>query len=156
MYGEYDKGIAEIQKVLDMNPDDPLGLFDMGMTLAGAGKYEEAIATHKRLYEKNPDNPRWGIKWPLASSYALAGQRDEALEIVAEVEARDTMTPWHAFGLAVVYACLGDKEKSFQWLAFRPSHGWYPWIRVFPWFEPLWDDPRFPALLSELNLPPLE
>ena len=115
--------------------------------------HQDAIAAHERLAEVFAWNKMWGSKWPLAHSYALAGRRDEALQIVAELEAEE-VNAWSAFGLAVVYAALGDKDKAFRWLAFERPHAWLPWIRVFPWFRSLWDDSRFLDLLNKLNLPP--
>jgi hypothetical protein len=73
---------------------------------------------------------------------------------LAELEADPT--PWDVFFIAEIYAVLGEKDQVFRWLetAFEPpQHSYVPWIKHFPGFKPLRDDPRFADLLRRMNLP---
>ncbi|MGI9541903.1 MAG: hypothetical protein ACR2MX_01515, partial [Cyclobacteriaceae bacterium] len=55
----------------------------------------------------------------------------------------------------LTYVSLGDLNEAFYWLDFQPSDVWLPWIRTWPDFEPMRQDPRFKQFLKEKNLPPV-
>jgi serine/threonine protein kinase/Tfp pilus assembly protein PilF len=148
--GNIEAAETEIQKALEQNPNNLQGWFNLGDLYAAEGKYEEAIAAHKKLLPIGVP-----MKWPLGFDYARSGQKEEAWKIVAELETAEVI-PWTALGLAVLYSALGEKDKAFQWLDFRPPHSYLPWIRVIDWVDPLRDDPRFHELLHRMNLPPVE
>jgi hypothetical protein len=61
--------------------------------------------------------------------------------------------PWTAWGLACIYAALGDNDAAFRWLSFEPAHAWIPWARTSSLFHGLRDDPRFDELLQRFHLP---
>jgi TolB-like protein/Tfp pilus assembly protein PilF/predicted Ser/Thr protein kinase len=143
--GNYEEAIAEIQKVFKLNPDNRLALFLLANVYADAGRFEEAVATHEKIT---------GFWWSLARLYAEVGREEEAREIMAKLE--EEPNPLRAFGLAACYTALGEKDKAFQWLAYEPHHAWVPAVRIFSWFTPLRDDPRFEELLRKMNLPELE
>ena len=54
----YDEAIAARRRAIEVNPDDPSLLTDLGMTLGKAGRFGEAIATLQQAYEANPRDPR--------------------------------------------------------------------------------------------------
>ena len=143
--GNYEEAIKELQKVFKLDPDDRLATWVLALVYADAGRYDEAVATHEKIN---------GLWWSLARLYAEVGREDEAREIMAKLEEKPD--PLRAFGLAACYTALGDKDKAFQWLNYKPHHAWMPAFRIFSWFAPLHDDPRFHDLLKKMNLPPLE
>jgi tetratricopeptide (TPR) repeat protein len=144
------EAIEEAQKSLELNPDFATGLSVLGRAYVEKGMYEEAIAAHQKLVEVAP--LRGG---DLGRTYALAGQRDEARKMLAELEKRKA-TPFVAFELAILYTALGEKDEAFRWLNYEHPHAFFPWFRVLPEFESLRDDPRFKVLLRKMNLPDLE
>jgi len=145
--GQYEEAIDEARKSLELDPDFPIGWLVLGRVYVAKGMYEEAIAAHQKLVEVAPRR-----RWNLGCTYALAGRRDEALKILAELE-KEEATPFGAWGLASLYTALGEKDEAFRWLAYEEPHAFVPWVRVLPLFEPLWDDPRFKDLLRRMNLP---
>ncbi len=147
--GQRDKAIEEAQKSLDLAPDFPVALSVMGSVYAEKGMYREAIKEHQKAAELSPE---W--RSGLGLTYAKAGRLDEARSLLAELEADPT--PWDVFFIAEIYAVLGEKDQAFRWLeaAFEPpQHSYVPWIKHFPGFKPLRDDPRFADLLRRMNLP---
>jgi len=56
--------------------------------------------------------------------------------------------------MAMIYAGLGKKDESFQWLdqAYRERWDRLPWIKIEPEYDSLRDDPRFSALLNKMGL----
>jgi serine/threonine protein kinase/Tfp pilus assembly protein PilF len=145
--GQYDKALEEAQKCLKLKEGYALGWFIIGNAYAARGMYKEAIEAHKNAVK---GDARW--KYGLGRSYALAGQMDEARKILAELE-KEPPSPFGAWGLAIMYATLGENDKAFKSLEYQPAHAWIPWFRVDPEFIPLRNDPRFKELLRKYDLP---
>ncbi len=148
--GRYDEALEEVQKALALSPNSWHGLYVLGNTYADAGRYEEAIATDRKAASLYPY-----LRFLLGRAYAMAGQRDEALKILAELE-KEEANPFGAWGLAVLNTALGNKDEAFRWLNYEHPHAWFPWVRVDPQFVLLRNDPRFKDLLRKMNLPELE
>ncbi len=60
-----------------------------------------------------------------------------------------------AWGLAMIYASLGDNDRAFEWLekAYAVHHFSLAFIKVEPAFDALHADPRFRELLRRMNFP---
>jgi tetratricopeptide (TPR) repeat protein len=146
--GRYEEALAEVQKVLEMNPNYPFGLFVLGSAYAGLGRYEEAIEAHQKGLAISP-----GFENGLAVAYALTGQRDKALEIAAELE--EINITWYTYGIAEIYAVLGDHDKAVYWIeeAYNRQQDFVPWFKDNVLFKPLYDNPRFKEIIKHLNLP---
>ena len=146
--GQYEKAIEEAKKSLELNPDFPFGLWLLGAVYADEGMYKEAIAVHQRA---DAAGPEW--RWVLPRTYALAGRRDEARKLAAQLGKRSD--PIYTWGLAEVYAAMRDKDEAFRWLeaGYKIHWSWMPWIRQNPAFKLLRDDPRFQELVRRMNLP---
>lgn len=146
--GDHDQAIEEALKALELVPDFPVGLANLGDAYEAAGMYEEAIPIRQKAGELNP-----AYKWGLGHTLALAGQRDEALQVAAELESQPDV--WNTWGLAEIYTALGDKDEAFRWLeaAYEQHHPYIQWLRRNINFEPLHDDPRYEDLAQRLELP---
>ena len=59
------------------------------------------------------------------------------------------------FDIAVIYAGLGAKTPTFEWLdkAYEDHSTWLSWIKVDPRFDSIRDDPRYRDLLRRMRLP---
>ena len=100
----------------------------------------------------NPD-----LRWPLARTYALAGQTDEAWRVLTtflEEEPRPTGSP-AGWWVAEVYAALGDTDEALQWLeaAYRERSSLMPWVKDNPAYTPLHSDQRFQDLVRRIDPP---
>jgi serine/threonine-protein kinase len=145
--GQYDKGLEEARRCLKLKDDYALGLLIMGYCYDGKKMYKEAIAAHEKACRIFP-----GWKYALGWTYAQAGRMDDAKRILAEYE-KEEPSPFGAFALSVLYTAVGDNDKAFQWLDYKPTHAWGPAFRVDPQFYPLRRDPRFKEMLRKFNLP---
>jgi tetratricopeptide (TPR) repeat protein len=142
----YDKAIEAFQKSLEVNRDFPWALRMLGYAYDAKGMYEQAIATHEKAVSLDPS-----MKADLAYTYALAGRKDRALQIAAELEKGGS--PRNKVDLARIHTALGNTEEAFRWLRDESGKPRTPWIKT-PWFEPLSGDPRFQDMLKRLNVPP--
>ena len=148
-FGRYEESLIYADNALKANPKFPMAFYVKGMVYSNMGRHEEAIET-----QQNIDIPRSGFAWGLGVAYALADQRDKALEIAAEIEKRQNRR-WFTWGLAEIYAALGDNDMAIQWIeeAYKLRHDFIPWLRVNPQYKNLLDDPRVKEIIIKLDLP---
>jgi len=146
----YDEAIQEANKSLELMPNFPSSLHILGCAYAAKGIFDKAIDVHQRAGEISID---W--KWGLGYTYALAGRKEEALAVAAELEKQSKI--WHAWGLAEIYTALGEKDKAIYWIeeAFKQKQNCLQmqFIKRDRIFKPLHSDPRFVNLVKRLNLP---
>lgn len=151
---DLDKALAEAQKAVAIAPEFPWSLHVLGGVYAAKGMYDEALAIHERLRPIMPNVANWGF----ASTYILLGRRDDALRVALELAQNPGQKD--LLYLALIYSNLDDKAEALDWLeAAHDAHvDWFPWIgaRAGSDFtrplEILSDEPRFQALIAELNL----
>jgi tetratricopeptide (TPR) repeat protein len=146
--GRYDEAISEADRTLLVNPDYPMGFYVKGLSLAKTGKYSEGIDILK-----NKCNIGTGFESGLGVAYALAGEKEKSLQVASEME--KMKITWNTWGLANIYAALGDKEKAMYWTeqAYKGRHDFTPWFRYDSQLKILFDDPRFLDIIKKLNLP---
>lgn len=136
--GRYDDAVATLQRVYAVEPDLPIVKVYLGRALMFAGNLAQAIP----LLE-DPKSMHYA-----AHAYVRAGRRADA-EKLAVTHAG------YPQRLAVIYAALGDKDRTvamLELMAVDEPH------RVaidlsFPEFALLRGDPRLGALRKKLNLP---
>jgi tetratricopeptide (TPR) repeat protein len=143
----YDQAIIALRKTLDLFPDDQASHYDLGKTYLQKGLYEQAMTEFNSTTDAHV---------PLACAHAMAGRRNEALEILDELKERSRQHYTPPGDFAFVYAALGEREQAFLWLekAFDERDGWTLTLKVDPLFDPLRSDPRFQDLLRRVGLPP--
>lgn len=90
---------------------------------------------------------------------AAAGKKQEATRIAAEaLQKTGTTDFFNRMFLAVAVWEIGDDEKAFELLseAVKERAAVAPWnLPTHPRTDPMRGDPRFQALLDQMNLPPL-
>ncbi len=88
-------------------------------------------------------------------TYAVAGQRDQVEHILRQLRQRSKHAYVRSLSFAIIYAGLGDKQKSFAFLdkAYSEHDDLLPAARVIPPFRCLHGDPRFSRLLARMHLP---
>ena len=84
------------------------------------------------------------------------GRRDAALAVVDSMLAEQPRTYFNPYGIAAVYAALGDADHAFPWLeqAYEQRTVWLLYLNVDEAFTPVRQDPRYPAMLRRIGLAP--
>lgn len=85
--------------------------------------------------------------------YARLGQRAQALAVADQLA--KTGKTWDIWGLAEIYAVLGDTDRAIEWLeqAYQQRHPYTPWMEWNHNFESLRTDERFAGIVERLELP---
>ena len=146
--GHYQEAIPEADKTLQIDPNYTMAYYVKGSAYAELGRFIEAIETHNKGMEIDSS-----FVVGLGVTYARAGQKEKALQVASGME--KNLHSWNVWGLAEVYAALGDKGKAIYYLeeAYRMRQDFIPWIRYDYNLRLLRDDPRFKDIVSRLNLP---
>jgi tetratricopeptide (TPR) repeat protein len=85
--GEWDKAIAEYEKVLKLDPEDTLAHFGLAQAYQAQDKMEQAIAEYEKAITASPDSV-W-LRLHLGEIYETQGQTEKALaqyQQIIEVE----------------------------------------------------------------------
>ncbi len=149
---QYDQTIQETNQILKLEPEFFAAHRYLGLAYEHQGKYEQAIAE----FQKTIPQSRGSIllKSELAHAYAVAGQREEATKILAELEQLSTQRPVSPFFPALIHVGLGNQDRAITLLnkAYDERAERMIWLRADSRFDSLRKDPRFIDLLQRLGL----
>jgi len=143
---------GRIRRLEEMAPQSPL-VEEAKMVFAFAKKDWENAALHlKKMIAADPDDPY--LYADMAYLYAVTGLWDEALGLVEKVKSvpEDQRIKGQLLGFA--YLGLGDLDESFRWLryAIEKKEAFISWLRSYPLFAPIREDPRFKDLLDSAGV----
>ncbi|MGB8803701.1 MAG: adenylate/guanylate cyclase domain-containing protein, partial [Chthoniobacterales bacterium] len=151
---EYDKGIAQCRKALDLDPNFYLAHFVLGWIEVQRGtNYAKAI---EELGVAQSMDKQPFITAHLGFAYARNGQKDKAMEILQELNRLASQRFVSPFCQALVYLGLREDDKAIDWLekAYEEGSIWMDWLKVEPIYDPIRSNPRFQALYRKMNFPP--
>jgi TolB-like protein/DNA-binding winged helix-turn-helix (wHTH) protein/Tfp pilus assembly protein PilF len=150
--GHYDEAIHQLRTVLAANPNFPLAHLWLGRTYQQKRMHQEAITEYKAAGSVLRD-------WPITMAaigniYGLSHQRREALKILAELKELSKKKYVTSYGVALVYAGLGENDQAFAWLnkGYEERTHWLVWLKLDPRWDSLRSDPRFTELLRRVGL----
>jgi TolB-like protein/DNA-binding winged helix-turn-helix (wHTH) protein/Tfp pilus assembly protein PilF len=148
--GQYDEGVDQLRKLLDLEPNYALARYALGILYRYQEKPVQSVAELEKAINLSDRNPRFLAR--LGNAYGAAGQVTKARAILDELFERAYVSPFH---VAIVYLGLGDKERAFEFLARASQHpgGELHRLRVEPLFVPLHSDARFAALVRRMHFP---
>jgi TolB-like protein/DNA-binding SARP family transcriptional activator len=156
--GRYDEALAHVEHIQNVQPPLLRTAQIAAQAFAMKEMWEEAIAAIRPQAERDLAAASSTLQSVPLYGYLLArsGQREEADRILETLLARSQRTGTGAFGVAAVYAGLGDFDQAFVWLdrsiddrsAMRGSH----FNIMEPTFEDLRSDPRFERYKERLGL----
>ena len=153
LYGKrYDEAAESFRRALDIDANFLLALEGLALVRAYQQRPEEALALADQGVQILGRRPRpltlLGIVYALAG---LTGEAHRVLDELLELASRDYVP---AARVAGIYAALGEKDAAFEWAgkAVEQRDPTILWVRASPVFDPLRSDPRFTALLRQVNL----
>ena len=143
----YAEAAAAFADAISLNPDFKSGYGERGLALYALGEFE-----HARLScETNRDD--WVSQWCLAMVYYKLGRLPEAEAERKKYE--DVMSESGAYQFATIYAQWGNHPKALAWLekALHLRDSGLENLKTDPLMDPLREEPRFQAVMQELNFP---
>ena len=148
---QYDKAIEQLRKTLEMDQSFYFAHALLGMAYQMKGDFQNAIAEYQQARRLNDDPFVLAL---LGNIYAVSGRKDEALKILDQLKQLSTQRFVYAYGIALVYVGLGDKDQAFQWLekSFQDHEARINRLKVDPLFDSVRSDARYADLIHRIGL----
>lgn len=150
--GQNDAARNELRIVLRQDSAFWLGHLYLGRVEEAAGDYDRALAEYEATGPLREWVPTLAAKGHLLG---VANRRAEAEAILARLDSMSRRQYVTAYGVALVYAALGDKDRAFASLkrGVQERTHWMVWLNRDPRWRSLRADPRFASLVREVGLP---
>jgi len=151
--GRFDDAMRHLVRTLEMDDNFVYARFHLGLCHAHLGSYDKAIAELERAMEQAGGRGAL-IQAALGYVCGVAGRRDEALRILAQLQTFPMNRDVSPFYLAMIYSGLGEKEQALKWLesAYEERYNWLVWLRTEQMFEPLRREKMFIDLSRRIGL----
>jgi tetratricopeptide (TPR) repeat protein len=142
-----DEALREAQRTVELDPNNPFSRQLLALSYSAKGVHTTAILELEKI---KPLLPTSQVLGALGMEYALAGRRDEALKILAELKQMARQQYVSPFDVALVHVGLGDKDQAFAWLekALADQSEWMGWINTDLRLDALRSDLRFTELVK--------
>jgi TolB-like protein/DNA-binding winged helix-turn-helix (wHTH) protein len=149
--GQIDQGLQELAKALELDPNFSYAHETRGKFYEGMGRMKDAMDEYRRAVELSPNA---AYQAALAHGYAVTGERDQALNLLHQLQSRPKHDYVSPYELAPVFVALGDKSHALDLLeqAYKERDSRMPFLTVDSWMIPLHSEPRFLALETKLGL----
>lgn len=148
---QYERAIEQQSRVIELNPHLRVSYWFLADAYTETGDFASAVAT----IEKGPKVSDHLTQSAAAYAYAKSGERQKALELLAELERDSGRNFEPSVQIAQIYLGLGDIDQAFSRLekAFDARSVWLIWLGVDPKFDALRPDQRFKDLIRRIGLP---
>ena len=137
---------------LALDPGQLLAQVELIYALTFQGRFEEAITMGRRAIDDH--GPTKAPLHALALSLALAGERDEAWQLLDDGAGSGNGAYRSPLTRSLVHAVCSEMDPAIE-CAHRAIDEYEPllwYLKVHPMFDALRDDPRYPELLQRMNL----
>ncbi|HVF46111.1 MAG TPA: winged helix-turn-helix domain-containing protein [Pyrinomonadaceae bacterium] len=150
--GKDDEALRSLQATAEMDKNFWLAPLFMSRIYLKKGMWEEAIASAKTAADLTRGNAE--AVATVGYAHAKAGRVDAARGIIRELEDRAKTRYVPAYGIAAIYAALGENNTALDLL--ERSYSQRDALMVFLKVDLKWDDlrsePRFAELMRKMNL----
>jgi serine/threonine-protein kinase len=150
--GRLSEAIDTCRRATQLDPDSFVANWALGIALALHGRFEEAVATLEAAGRMSSRHPLalTALAWALGQ----AGMHAEAIAIHRELMDRAAVAYVSPTHLALTAEAAGRREEAMTyarraWDEREPS--FILWARHFPPYRRLHADPRFAAILREMD-----
>jgi TolB-like protein/Tfp pilus assembly protein PilF/class 3 adenylate cyclase len=146
----YDEAIAQLRKTLEIDPTFYYAHYSLGIALQLKGDMPGAITEYAKAQQLSDD---LRVQVLLANIKALSGEKEAAVQMLAELEELSRHRYVRSYWRALLYLSLGKRDEAIRWLekGVADHEGLeIAWIKVDPLLDPLRGDPRFEALVQKV------
>ena len=147
----YDEAIQQYKATLELNPNLSLTHVTLAMAYEGKQLYSDAIAEYNKGLAL-PGSRAFALAG-LGRAYVLSGKHREAQQVLNELESTAKQHYVPSVYLAAIFAAMGDKERSIQWMskAHDERSDYLVYLKTDPWADPMRSDPRFQRLVRLIS-----
>jgi len=144
---QYDRAVEQSRKTLELDPNFPHAHWTLGLAYLGKAMCQEAV-TELQMARDLGRTPVFEAS--LGHAYAAAGDRSRALGVAENLKRGRP----HAFGIAQVYAGLGDKKLAMEWLdqAYKEHDRGLVMLKFDGLLDNVRSEPRFQELMRRVGV----
>ena len=150
----YDQAVEQVKETIDLDPTYTELYYYLGHFYERQGDYRRAIEAFNKV---SPKSHRKGgtVLAAIAYAHAKAGHREEALDVLRQLEELSTREYVSSYDLALLHLALGNKDAAFVQLskAFDDHSSYLPFLNVDARLDEVRTDPRFQTLVRRMNFP---
>ena len=148
----YNEAIEQARKILEFDPSFAPAHLLLGQAYVQTGLHAQAISELQSATSLSGDSPSYLAQVGVA--YAAAGRKAEALSVIDQLQNVARQRYVSSYGLAQVYATLGDRQHAMKWLqsAYDERAVWMAYLNVDPALDSVRSDPRFRELVRQMGL----
>jgi TolB-like protein/tetratricopeptide (TPR) repeat protein/predicted Ser/Thr protein kinase len=154
---QFDKAIEIYKKIIADNPTFGSAHSGLARTYWAQRKYPQAIEEWKTAAQLTGDKNTTDFAAALDAGFRSGGwpgalRRGIEVSLAQRKANNGYVSP---YGIAQLYAGLGDKNHSFEWLntAFQEHDFWLLALPTDPLFDSLRSDPRYAELVRKIGFP---
>jgi len=148
----YDLAIAQLQKGLDLHPNNPTLLYHLGWAWFYSGDSAKGKEIIRQSHSAEGLDPR--LSPDLAYMGAVTGKPDEARKTLSRLLELNKKYPVSPGMIALIYSGLDDREQCLAWLekAYARHSSMVMWLKADQRFDKIRPDPRFQDLMRGVGL----
>jgi TolB-like protein/Tfp pilus assembly protein PilF len=149
--GRFDEAAQQCRRTVELDPDFAIAHSCFGMAQAQQGRYSEAIREYQTA--KALGGTITALRG-LGYVYALAGDKDQATQILNESQQLTWNEYLPSYNAATIYAGMGENDRAFEWLdrACEKRDAQLAWLKWDPQLDTLRLDSRFRVLVERVGL----
>ena len=149
--GRVDEAIEQLKKAVQMDPNVLALHWTLAQAYAQKKMYSESVAESEIGMKLRGDGAR---ATALEEAYKSSGYQG-FLRASLERDLRGGPEERPAYGIAIRYARLGNKDEALKWLekTYAQHTGNMLFVKSEPAFDSLHSDPRFQSLLRRMKFP---
>ncbi len=149
---KYDLAIEQGRNTEELDANFAAAHLLLGENYVQVGLRDQGLTELQTAASLSGDSPLYLAQ--VAVAYASAGEKTEALQIVARLQSISSTRYVSPYGFAQIYAALSDKEQTFKWLqtAYDDRAVWMAYLAVDPVFDSFRSDQRFQDFERRVHL----
>jgi len=144
-----DESIQQSRKTIEMDPGFAFAHNQLGLAYLEKGLHDQAVT---ELQQATRSSESASSTANLARAYVVSGQRDKALQLLADLKSHATAGDSNASEIATIYAVLGEPDQAMLWLEKGYVQRFNPGVLIRPGLDPLRGEPRFQDLVRRVGL----
>jgi len=148
----YDLAIAQLQKALDLHPNDSTLQYQLGWAYLYNGAYDQGMESIRSSQAADGVDPK--LSPDLAYIHAMLGKPGETRQTLNRLLTLAKTNPVSPGLIALVYAALDERAPCLTWLekAYARHSTMMTWLKVDPRFDKIRPEPGFQDLMRRVGL----
>jgi TolB-like protein/Flp pilus assembly protein TadD len=149
---DFETALEQCDHTIELNPHFAPAYWILGVIQEQRKDFDESAAAFQRAVHLSPQTPR--MHGALGRTFALAGRRKQALEVLRKLEAYAKERYVSPLEFAWIQFALGDIDLGFHWMGKASEDRSFDLIsiKVDPRFDSLKDDRRFEAIARHMGV----